>query len=313
MVLKLWTVQSKEVLDIIEKEGVYRPDFEKSEYPKERPQLNDLYDFFLNAFNANNKTDCSGLVFCFMRGNSKGLIPIDDYEDFKAFITSSRQVLESLWKNFCTKDKVLICFEKEISFNPLILDLNDFQYMMPPVHDLPEFPSNYYDYLVYRISSGQDVESVYPSNVLQAHVADIKKEDIVSVYPLFDLDGYRLWTIKDYGIGRFIEAAPPKIGYMGRTFYGVRYMCGVCGSYMLKSNVAGENKRIAMVPTMAGPQYYNSVFYCPGCKKLFTTANFGLPLSAGKCAEFDPDGDYLLLQNELFKIEMFGADVIDPR
>ncbi|MBR3142802.1 MAG: hypothetical protein IKF09_06630 [Clostridiales bacterium] len=313
MKYRFWTVQSREVLDIIERDGIYHPDFEKSDYLKLRSNMTELYDFFLESYNNLNDTDCKGLVFCFVRGNSKGVIPIEDYDDFKAFITSSRLALDSLWRNISTEDKIIISFEKELTFNSLRLDLNDFQYMIPPVVNLPEYPEDYLEYLEYMIQNGKAINSAYPCNVIQAHVGDIKKDEIVSVHPMFDLDGFKTWNICDYGEGRFIEADPPRIQYLGRTFYGVRYCCGVCGKYMLKSNCKAENKRIAYVPTMRGPLPFNSIFFCPGCMKFFTTANFGLPLSAGRCAEYDAGGDKLLFQNEFYRIEMYGADVIDNK
>ena len=313
MKFRFWTVQKKEVLDIIESEGIYHPDFEKSGYLKLRPNMTKLYEFFLETYNSQNDDDCKGLVFCFLRGNPKGLIPIEDYDDFKAFITSARPALDSLWKNIVTEDSVIISFEKEVTFNSLNLDLNDFQFMIPPVVDLPEFPPNYLEYLVRMLQSGRVIESAFPCNVIQAHVSDIKKEEIVGVYPTFDLDGYKIWDVCDYGSGRFIQEDPPEIKYLGRTFYGVRYRCGVCGEYMLKSNCKAERKVVATVPTMHGPLHYNSIFFCPGCAKFFTTADFGIPLSAGRCAEFDAGGDRLLFMNEFYKIEMLGADVIDDR
>ena len=132
MKLRYWTVQKRKVLDIIEKDGIYCPDFEKSDYLKLRPNLTELYNFFLKTYNYHNTADCKGLVFCFLRGNPKGLIPVEDYDDFKAFITSTRPALESLWKNIATEDSVVISFEREVSFHSLSLDLNDFQYMIPP-------------------------------------------------------------------------------------------------------------------------------------------------------------------------------------
>lgn len=37
--MKFWTIQSQEVLDIIEKEGIYHPNFSMSQYYKQYYEL----------------------------------------------------------------------------------------------------------------------------------------------------------------------------------------------------------------------------------------------------------------------------------
>ena len=54
-----WTLQSKKVIDIAKKNGVYYPDFSFS--PK---QHKEDYARVLSAFNKINKTDYKGLIFC---------------------------------------------------------------------------------------------------------------------------------------------------------------------------------------------------------------------------------------------------------
>ena len=57
--MKYWTVQSQEVLEIIEKEGAYYPVFAKSQYNK---QYKELYNFMLKSFNNINNTNCDGCM-----------------------------------------------------------------------------------------------------------------------------------------------------------------------------------------------------------------------------------------------------------
>ena len=47
--MKYWTVQTKEVLDIINRDGVYNPKNTESRYVKENPSLLPLYNFFTMA------------------------------------------------------------------------------------------------------------------------------------------------------------------------------------------------------------------------------------------------------------------------
>ena len=57
--MAFWTLQSKKVIDIAKKNGVYYPDFSFS--PK---QHQEDYARVLSAFNEINETDCKGLIFC---------------------------------------------------------------------------------------------------------------------------------------------------------------------------------------------------------------------------------------------------------
>ena len=75
--MKFWTIQSPEVLDIIEKEEVYHPQFSKSQYYK---KYSELYDFMLQSFNNINKFDCKGLIFAFCISVKDTIYPISNIE-----------------------------------------------------------------------------------------------------------------------------------------------------------------------------------------------------------------------------------------
>ncbi len=68
--MKFWTIQSKEVMDIIESENAYYPDFSKSRYVLNDKPMNSLYSFVLNSFNSVNHESYKGVVFTFVKPES---------------------------------------------------------------------------------------------------------------------------------------------------------------------------------------------------------------------------------------------------
>ena len=52
--MKLWTVQKREVIERIKNDGMYQPDFQKSDYVQELSELGGLYNMLLQSFNRLN-------------------------------------------------------------------------------------------------------------------------------------------------------------------------------------------------------------------------------------------------------------------
>lgn len=60
--MRYWTVQDVEVLNQVQSDGVFIPDFSKSTYLESMPDLKSLYGYMLTAFNNINFCDTQGLV-----------------------------------------------------------------------------------------------------------------------------------------------------------------------------------------------------------------------------------------------------------
>jgi hypothetical protein len=68
--MQYWTIQNKLALETLSQRKTYYPDFSQSNYLKNIPTLNDLYSFFLKAFNNINSIEPDdqsgkGLIFSF--------------------------------------------------------------------------------------------------------------------------------------------------------------------------------------------------------------------------------------------------------
>lgn len=95
--MKFWTVQSSQVIDIIQEKEIYQPSFNKSKYLEIIPDLNDLYSMLLDSFNFINHTNLPGIVFSFAKEENTKITQIDTYEDFKSIIINNQHVIGGLW------------------------------------------------------------------------------------------------------------------------------------------------------------------------------------------------------------------------
>lgn len=187
--MKFWTVQPKEVLDIIMKEDIYIADFKKSTYLQELPELMDLYSLFLESFNAHNDTNLPGLVFAFAQSNDSNLFEIPDIESFQQLMIEKEPAVGGFWNAITKKGACILELEYNVEeFNPIFIDFNDFQFLMPPITvPLPPYTEPDIARLVEHVHNGTVETSIFPSYVMQAHLPFIRKENIICGYEMFPL------------------------------------------------------------------------------------------------------------------------------
>ncbi|MDO5296524.1 MAG: hypothetical protein Q4F00_07835 [bacterium] len=200
--MRYWTVQSNEVIQIIENDGVYYPDFRKSRYSASNKSMKVLYTFMLKSFNSVNKSSYKGLIFTFVKFNNNGVTSFNDIEDFTSFISSKSYIVKNMWDCF-SKNSQILEIDMEHTLNPLFIDINDYQIIMPEITPgmakLLGIPqeyvkahankfSNIKQKLMLSLQNGDFVmTSNYSCNLIQAHLPYIKKEDICNKYPLFHI------------------------------------------------------------------------------------------------------------------------------
>ena len=141
--MKYWTVQSQEVLEIIEKEGAYYPVFAKSQYNK---QYKELYNFMLKSFNNINNTNCDGLIYAFCISVKDMIYPIANIEEFRYFININKDKINFLWDTFKKNNCKILELDVNFEFNDLALSFNDFQYIMPHSFNKILFNPDEYQY-----------------------------------------------------------------------------------------------------------------------------------------------------------------------
>lgn len=106
--MKYWTVQNKLALDTLNQGNTYYPDFNRSNYLKDIPALNDLYNIFLRVFNSvnfiNPNNQCGkGLIFSFYA-----------YDDQANDIIGSDQILDYVYQHW----DAIAALWKTLSKNP---------------------------------------------------------------------------------------------------------------------------------------------------------------------------------------------------
>ena len=183
----VWTVQKRAALNTCLTYDYFCPDFEKSDYLSRIPDLKYLYDMLLEAYNNMNSETLKGLVFSFCLEENGRISSFTNYEQFKWYITQNRSVVQSLWKSYEAMDCVILKLRLRQTNNPLYIDFNNFQLLMPPITILPPYTEDYFKNLVDKWTSGQYVKGILNSGLVQAHLPALVKEDLLGVYPMFTI------------------------------------------------------------------------------------------------------------------------------
>lgn len=191
--MKLWTVQKKFVIEHVERSGVFQPDFSKSDYLAGIPALQPLYYYLLKAFNDHSSLDADvpGLVFCFAGIDGRRAYEIGDINEFTQFIRNRRAVVDDLWEHFKLSSCVILELDYEDlgqTFEPLMIDINDFQFIMPPIDlRVENYKRSDVNRILDNIRKGILEPAPLPSGIIQAHAPYIARENVTNVFPMFDL------------------------------------------------------------------------------------------------------------------------------
>lgn len=191
--MKFWTVQKREMIDYVLNGEEYYPNFYHSDYLRETPDLSLLYYMVLNSFNMHNKGEYKGLVFSFFKlsPNEKGTNTISSFGTFESFsesIRKNKNAILGLWNHFLRNDCVILELEYDEKFNPLFIEFNDFQFLMPPIRLCPPYEMLDIQRITHGIHNAQVYDSPMSSSIVQGHSPYIKRENIVKIYDMFPLE-----------------------------------------------------------------------------------------------------------------------------
>lgn len=180
-----WTIQKRDIIEKVLRGEEYYPDFSKSDFIAKNVDLSKLYNHLLYSYNFQNSTQLEGVIFTFMYGDRNAIYSLREFTDFEYIIRQSYDSVKSLWKHFLKSDTVIVKMEIEQDFNPIYIDMNDFQFLMPPIILVPPYRREHILSLLDDIENGIIRPSVFPSNIIQAHIPCIKKEYIAEVHNMF--------------------------------------------------------------------------------------------------------------------------------
>lgn len=204
--MKFWTIQSREVVDIINKKGIYYPDFKKSLILKKEgtpiycEKVKDLYTIVLNSYNNLYNENLDGLVFAFLASDNLEMIEMKTYSEFKWFMQYGYSCISDFWEDKKKSNSVILELEFDLANTGLLpIDLNDFQYLMPEVRDM--FPYNIEEdvpRLLENIRTGIWHPSPLPSYLLQVHLPYISAENILNMYEMPEISQSKIYLLKKY-------------------------------------------------------------------------------------------------------------------
>ena len=185
--MKLWTVQKYTALNEILKRGIYQPDFSRSWYASQGEMEGLFYGTLIEMFASLNGVQVPGLIFTFAKNvDNQCIKDFASYEEFQQFICSRKAAIKSLWNQIAQPDACILELEyTNAAFNPMFIDINDFQALMPPVMEMPPYTKEVIAQIFQDFSQGIIRPSMFPTFLLQAHVPNIKRENLRGVYPIF--------------------------------------------------------------------------------------------------------------------------------
>lgn len=185
--MKFWSVQKWAIVQTALENGFYQADFSKSNFTREDPRLNELYSLVRDAFNRVNGTNVPGVLFSFLESDNQTIYSPQDIYAFYVAIQRKQAALKTLWRKLCAQDSVVLELDYEEGFNPILIDLNDFQFLMPPIWLVPPYTEEDVARICRDIYDGRIMPSIFPSGIIQAHLPYLKKENITRIFPMFDL------------------------------------------------------------------------------------------------------------------------------
>lgn len=186
--MRFWTIQTMDVLEILRREGVYQPDFFQSRFLAANPPMADLYDFVLRCYNQVNGTCLPGLVFAFARSDNESVYLFGSAQEFYQYMCDHRYAIQSFWNQLDPANSVVMELEYPQPRNPLFIDINDFQFLMPPMTVLPPYTAQSAQRITEDLRRGEISASEFPSGVIQAHLPCIRQENVCNLYQLFALE-----------------------------------------------------------------------------------------------------------------------------
>lgn len=182
--MKIWTIQSKEVIKTIMEKKEFHANISQSRFVECDPRLLDLYYFMLNSFNMHNNTKEDGLIFGFAQYKNNQICEIPNFPAFKKFLEEKYDYLYGLIQTLIQRNCEIVELEVKEQFNPIYIDINDFQFLMPEIQHGSNFTPQDHMKLLLNIEQGHFNASSEPSGVIQVHLPFIKKDQICDIYTL---------------------------------------------------------------------------------------------------------------------------------
>lgn len=203
--LYLWTIQSKEVIEMIIKNKKYYPNIEKS---KGYGEMKLVYPTLLESFNILNGSSFKGLIFGFYKIN--GGKAFESIQDVYNYLYQNPAVSEGF--NFWTADYVILQIRVENNTNIMPIDFNDviklcigktndierIFTLYKSIDSIGDFNADIYNVITY-MNRGKINPYTLHKSFIEGHYPYLEIKSILGVYPNLDF----LTSVKKHDVKLF--------------------------------------------------------------------------------------------------------------
>lgn len=205
--MRIWTTQSEEIINILIKEKVYRPDFSLS-HGLGSEQMKGAYEGILKEYKEKNNIECKGLVFGISHLEDK---EVESIEQYRVYFENNKLFWDSV--SMAGSDYAILELEIPNNLNLLPLYFQDFivlgmrairsnefrEYVKTWLKDKPfsDFSEDFS--IAQQFGWTNDEEDIFGecllNKIVQVHVHEILLSNIKGVYGTYDFDKEKLYPL----------------------------------------------------------------------------------------------------------------------
>lgn len=205
--MRIWTTQSEEIINILIKEKVYRPDFSLS-HGLGSEQMKGAYEGILKEYKEKNNIECKGLVFGISHLEDK---EVESIEQYRVYFENNKLFWDSV--SMAGSDYAILELEIPDNLNLLPLYFQDFivlgmrairsnefrEYVKTWLRDKPFSDFSEDISIAQKFGWTNDEEDIFGecllNKIVQVHVHEILLSNIKGVYGTYDFDKEKLYPL----------------------------------------------------------------------------------------------------------------------
>lgn len=194
--MHFWTVQHKDVVNILLKEKIYNPDFNYTKNSAAGSDIRVVYPKFLNCFNFINHSTLPGIIFGFKLSDNCEVTDLYNYLINNLHISTAH--------NFCNEDYCILKLQLNDNINLLPIDFYDFIklaiWITQDINSISllELNSTEINRISYNLSKG--IVDPQIKSFTQIHYSHININDIVGVYPMVNYKDNTIMKLSDAAV-----------------------------------------------------------------------------------------------------------------
>lgn len=205
--MRIWTTQSEEIINILIRDKIYRPDFSLS-HGLGSEQMKGAYEGILKEYKEKNNIECKGLVFGISHLEDK---EVESVEQYRVYFENNKLFWDSV--SMAGSDYAILELEIPDNLNLLPLYFQDFivlgmrairsnefrEYVKTWLKDKPFSDFSEDISIAQQFGWTNDEEDIFGecllNKIVQVHVHEILLSNIKGVYGTYDFDKEKLYPL----------------------------------------------------------------------------------------------------------------------